>query len=74
MDAHIHIWIWLHRNTLMKAIANTRKGTIIFYDQDDRVLMVRSGLTPAKMKILEKRLEKAGATCLDDDTRPFSYL
>lgn len=73
MKPHVHIWIWIHKGQLLKAITNCEKGTVIYYDEHDRMLCVRTGLNPVQMKKIEKHLALAGAKQMDN-TQRFSYL
>jgi len=73
MTSKIHIWFWMKNGRLLKAVTNCEKGTVIYYDEYDRMLIVRSGLTLIQMKKIEERLVLAGAKKCDEH-QSFSYL
>ena len=73
MKPGIHIWLWMQKGRLLKAVTNCEKGTVIYYDEYDHMLIVRSGLTFIQMKKIEERLALAGAKKCDEH-QSFSYL
>ena len=71
----VRIWLWLYNDKLMKAVSCTEDGTITVYDENDNVLIKRTGLTPAQIKKIEIVLANTGAKRLDGGSKePITYL
>ena len=74
MKKTMKIWIWLHNDQPLKAVCCPEDGTITIYDEQDRVLIKRTGLNPVQMKTIEVSLSAAGAKRIDGKREPFTYL
>ena len=70
----INIWIWIQNGRLMKAITCADDGTIRIYDEDDTLVLKRTGLNPRQVKQIETLIIRYGAQRLDKQTQPFRYL
>jgi hypothetical protein len=70
----VHIWIWLQNNKLMKAILNSDEGVIRIYDEDDNLVLKRTGLNKSQLKQIETCIIKYGAKRLDKHAEPFKFL
>ena len=71
---NIKIWIWIQNNRVLKAISNQNTGTLTIYDERDRILLKRTGLTKQQVKKIEFCLSKQQVKRLDDHREPFTYL
>ena len=71
---HINIWIWLQDNKIVKAITCIEDGTIRIYDEQDNLILKRTGLTIRQVKIVEKHILRYGAKKLDAHAEPFKFL
>ena len=70
----IKIWIWIHNGRIYKAISCKEEHTFTIYDENDNVLIKRTGLTPAQIKKIEVSLASSGAQRMDSHREPFTYL
>ena len=68
------IWIWVQNNKLLKAISNQETGTLTIYDEQDNILLRRTGLTKQQVKKIEVYLSNYQIKRLDDHREPFTYL
>lgn len=73
-NKNMHIWIWLQNGKIIKAISNIEDGTIRIFDEDDRLIMKRTGLTRFQIKQIELNLLIYGAKKLSKHAEPFEYL
>jgi len=71
---NINIWIWLQNSKITKAILNMNNGTIKIYDENDRLILKRTGLNKHQMKQIECTIIKYGAKRLDKHAEPFKFL
>ena len=69
-----NIWIWLQNGKLFKAISNTETGTITIYDENNRQILKREGLSRLQVREIEINLIKYGAKKLNEQTKPFEFL
>ena len=46
----VNIWIWLQNSRLMKAISSPNDGTIKIYDENDNLILRRTGLNKFQIK------------------------
>ena len=63
-----NIWIWLQNGKLFKAISNTETGTITIYDENNRQILKREGLSRLQVREIEINLIKYGAKKLNEQT------
>lgn len=73
-NQNVHIWIWLQNNKLTKAILNSDEGTIRIYDEEDNLILKRTGLNKNQLKQIEICIIKYGAKKLDKHAEPFKFL
>jgi hypothetical protein len=71
---NVNIWIWLQNGRLMKAISNPVEGTIRIYDEDDNLVLKRTGLNRLQVKQIESCIIRYGAKRLDKHAEPFKFL
>jgi len=69
-----NIWIWLQNGEMYKAISNTEDGTIRIYDEQDNLILKRTGLNKMQVKQIEHLIIKYGAKKLDQHEKPFKFL
>jgi len=70
----VHIWIWLQNSKLLKAILNSDEGVIRIYDEDDNLVLKRTGLNKNQVQQIETCIIKYGAKKLDKHAEPFKFL
>jgi len=68
------IWIWLQENKVLKAVLNVDEGTMSIYDENDNLILRRTGLTINKVKEIEINLIRYGAKRLSEHQEPFKFL
>lgn len=74
MTNSVNIWIWLQNGRIMKAISNVDEGTLKIYDEDDILILKRTGLNKIQIKQAEKTIIKYGAKKLNKHAEPFKFL
>ena len=73
-NSTLRIWMWIQNDHLFKAISNQENGTLIIYDEDDNILLRRTGLTKQQVKKIEIILSACNCKKLDENKEPFTYL
>lgn len=74
LQLSVHIWVWLHeKRILMKAVLDFTKGLLKVYE-DDRLLLVRTGLTRKQLKQIEDKIQELGGKRLEMYSDPFVFL
>jgi len=68
------IWIWLQNDKIMKAILCIESGTIRIYDEEDNLILKRTGLNRLLIKQIENTIIKYGAKKLSQHAEPFKFL
>jgi len=71
---NISIWIWLQNDRIMKAILNADEGILKIYDENDVLILKRTGLNKIQIKQIEICIIKYGAKKLDKHEEPFKFL
>mgnify|MGYP006301669441 CR=1 FL=1 len=71
---HTHIWIWLQNGKMMKAVCNVELGIIKIYDENDKLVLKRTGLNRIQVKQIETTIVKYGAKKLGHHAEPFKFL
>jgi hypothetical protein len=74
ISKNVNIWIWLQNASIMKAIICLEEGTIKIYDENDNLILKRTGLNRVKIKEIEETIIKYGAKKLDKQAEPFKFL
>ena len=69
-----NIWIWLQNGRLIKAISCVNDGTIKIYDENDNLILKRTGLNKFQVKQIETTILKYGAKKLGKHAEPFKFL
>ena len=57
-----------------KAISNKDTGTLTIYNENDEILLRRTGLTKQQVKKIEVYLANYGLKQVDENQEPFTYL
>ena len=70
----VNIWIWLQNGKLTKAILNIQEGTIRIYDENDVLILKRTGLNKHEIKNIELTIIKYGAKKLGKHEESFKFL
>lgn len=73
-NQNVNIWIWLQNGKIMKAILNVDQGVIKVYDEDDNLIIKRTGLNKVQLKQIETCIIRYGAKKLDKHAEPFKFL
>jgi hypothetical protein len=73
-EKNVSIWIWLQNNKLVKAVLNVSEGTLKIYDENDKLILKRTGLNRLQVKQIEKTIVTYGAKKLDKHAEPFKFL
>jgi hypothetical protein len=68
------IWIWIQNNRMLKAVSNENTGTLTIYDEYDKVLLRRTGLSRQQVKKLELIFSNHCIKKIGDQSEPFTYL
>ena len=73
-DKKENIWIWLQNGRLVKAVLCVEDGTLKIYDENDTLILKRTGLNKFQVKQIENNIIKYGAKKLDKHAEPFKFL
>ena len=57
----VNIWIWIQHGRLLKAISCLEDGTVKIYDENDNLIMKRTGLNKFQIKQVEINFIRYGA-------------
>ena len=74
MSNNTHIWIWLQNKNIMKAILDTEEVNIRIFDENDNLVLKRTGLNKQLIKQIEICIVKYGAKRLNAHEEPFRFL
>jgi hypothetical protein len=70
----VNIWVWIQNGRVIKAISCVEDGIIKIYDENDKLILKRTGLTRIQVKQIENNILRYGAKKLSQQTGPFRYL
>jgi len=70
----VKIWIWVQSNRILKAISNQEAGTVTIYDDNDIIILRRTGLTKQQIKALELIFAAYSLSRVNNKKEPFTYL
>ena len=70
----VNIWVWIQNNRVIKAISCVDEGTIKIYDENDNLILNRTGLTRIQVKQIENNILRYGAKKLSQHAGPFRFL
>jgi len=73
-NENVNIWIWLQNGKIVKAILNKDLGTLKIYNENDTLILKRTGLKIIEIKEIEKCIIRYGAKKLDKHAEPFKFL
>lgn len=68
------IWFWLQNGEVYKSVSSPEDGIICIYNQQDKLILKRSGLSKIQVKQIEKNIIKYGAKKLQASAEPFRFL
>jgi hypothetical protein len=71
---HENIWIWHQDNRILKAVIDKDNGILRIYDENNRLILKRTGLNEKQIKEVETCIIKYYAKRLDDNKKPFKFL
>jgi len=71
---NINIWIWLQNGRLTKAILNETDGTLRIFNENDTLILKRTGLNKQQIKAIELTIIKYGAKKLCKNAESFKFL
>jgi hypothetical protein len=71
---NVNIWIWLQNDKLTKAIINETDGTIRIFDENEKLILKRTGLNKQQVKKIELTIIKYGAKKLCKNAESFKFL
>ena len=71
---NVNIWIWLQNGRLTKAVLSPDDGILKIYDENDNLILKRTGLNKFQVKQIENTIIKYGAKRLDKHAEPFKFL
>lgn len=71
---HENIWIWLQDRHVLKAVLDVDNGVLKIYDENDNLILKRTGLNKEQIIEAEKYIIKYGAKRLDGTKQPFKFL
>lgn len=74
ISKNLNIWIWLQNGSIIKAIIRSEEGSIKIYDENDNLILKRTGLSRTKIKEIEETIIKYGAKKLNKHAEPFKFL
>lgn len=71
---HTCIWIWMQNGKILKAITCSEDGIIRIYDENDNLILKRTGLSKFQVKQIEDNILRYGAKRLNKNAEPFRFL
>ena len=71
---NVRIWMWLHENSVLKAVYNQKDNTLTVYNEQDQILLRRTGITAEIIVKIEVSFSAIGAKRVDGHKEPFTYL
>ena len=74
MTNNTHIWIWLQNKSIIKAILDTEEGILRIFDENDNLVLKRTGLNKQLIKEIEVCIIRYGAKKLNESAEPFRFL
>ena len=69
-----NIWFWLQNGEVYKSVSSPEDGTIFVYNQQDKLILKRAGLSRIQVKQIEENIIKYCAKKLKTNAKPFRFL
>ena len=69
-----NIWFWIQNGEVYKSVSSPEDGTIFVYNQQDKLILKRAGLSKIQVKQIEENIIKYGAKKLQTNAKPFRFL
>jgi hypothetical protein len=69
-----NIWFWLQNGEVYKSVSSPDNGTICIYNEHDKLILKRAGLSKIQVKQIERNIIKYGARKLQKNTEPYRFL
>ena len=66
--------MWLQNCKVMKAVFDYNEGSVKIYDENDTLIMKRTGLNKLQIKEIENNIKRYGAKKLETTSEPFRFL
>jgi len=73
-DKPKNIWFWIQNGEVYKSISSPEEGTICIYNQQDKLILKRTGLSKIQVKRIEENIIKYGAKKIKSSAEPFRFL
>ena len=73
-DKPKNIWFWIQNGEVYKSVSSSDEGTICVYDQQDKLILKRTGLSKIQVKQIEQNIILYGAKKLCKNAEPFRFL
>ena len=73
-DKPKNIWFWMQNGEVYKSISSPEEGTICIYNQQDKLILKRTGLSKIQVKRIEENIIKYGAKKIQSNAEPFRFL
>jgi hypothetical protein len=73
-DKPKNIWFWIQNGEVYKSVSSADEGTICVYNQDDKLILKRTGLSRIQVKQIEQNIILYGAKKLNKNEEPFRFL
>jgi len=73
-ETSVNIYIWIQNGIIFKAVTNIDNGIVKIYDENDVLILKRTGLNKLQVKCIENNILKYGAKKLDTHAEPFRFL
>ena len=70
----LNIYIWIQNGKVFKAIISLEEGTVKIFNEEDKLIIKRTGLNRLMVKQIESIILKYGAKKLDKHAEPFKFL
>jgi len=73
-DKPTNIWFWIQNGEIFKSVSSPDNGTICIYNQQDRLILKRTGLSKIQVKQIEQNIILYGAKKVSKNAEPFRFL
>jgi hypothetical protein len=73
-NKNTRVWIWMEEYAVQKAVYNPGNRTLIVYNEQDEIILKRTGISLKQLPSLEALFFHFGAKRIDGQKEPFTYL
>lgn len=74
MTSKASIHVWVQNGKIFKSVSYVKEGEIFIYDENEKLLLKRSGLSKLQIKQIETYIKRYGLKKLPKNGGPFKYL